>query len=398
MRMKGITAALSKSPKMRGAGELHRDKEMALNLAAYVEQTLGPVAPGGATPVQETLSSLQSKLNTIAHRPADSKEPPVEFTPEEQQQLIPLMTAVKQGFDAVKAAEKFISNEDVETIVRVITLYPAHAQIVGILGLNEANSRDRVSRALKVYAYLDPPRYTQIISDLATARNHLKQDWNTLGEIFKRTDKFGIERTAITEALEYDDWHNRIMGLIEERTGGPGALNRMHRIGTFSGLVSLSNTVETYRRRNAPRATTMAHINRALRDVFMHPGVAGRLLTQEALQPNAPSESKRAYDAVAAVKQGLQNTIQDEAALTASLSSRLGTRPIWANRHDPAVAEVLAREWCESTSRDALNVASEGGTRGGFWAGLWDFLTSLIGVAYTRSDINRVAQRIRAIP
>lgn len=403
--MERIGSAIRQAPRALGVREALNDKEQALYLAVIAEDELrntmnvvsaaGPVPPDTAR--ADRLKSLSAKLNVIAHGAAGS--PDTELTLEEQQELMPIMGKFQRGTEMIKNAEQFISDDDLETIVRVIALHPGESDIAGILAINDEKAKERVARALKAYAFKNPGEYATVVNDLATSRNFLKSDWDTLGKMFELTGKYGIDRGTVMQCIDRDDWKQLLEGAagarMQERPTFTGSLKAgINQLGFQHDLALLAPYVEKYRRYSGERLRVNAGISNALRSVFLQEGVAGTVLTQEALQPNAPAETQQAYDSLRKAQTRMNTLMGNPAAFSTALRDELSADPLWAHHSDPAVSEQLASNWLEGRYQGDMNAAS---TERGFWRALWGFLSSMAGVAYTKEDIHKTAAQIRSL-
>ncbi|HTR18979.1 MAG TPA: hypothetical protein VMH91_03335 [Candidatus Paceibacterota bacterium] len=403
MKMERIGSAVREAPKTLGIKDLLNDKEKSLNFAAIAEEELrnisaitsaaGPVRPDVER--QQRLMSLSNKLNLIAQSPDAS--PTVELSLEEQKELPSLMGKYQRGLDAVKTAEKFVSDEDIETIARVVALHPGESEIAGILALDDSSAKDRVGRALKVYAYKDPGRYAAIVNSLAGARNFAKSDWTALSELFSTAEKYGIDKGTVMQAIDRDDWKELLTSAAAARMQGRDSMlsnlkSGINQIGFQQNLGRISAIVDNYRKHGADRLRYTSEISNALRTVFLQEGVAGSVLTREALQPNAPIETKQAYDGLKNAQTKMEKLMKDTAASDNSLRT-LSTDPRWAHRSDPGVSEELAQHWLDDKYHAEMNTQGERG----FWNAILRYISSLLGTAYTRSDVNTVASRIRSL-
>lgn len=406
MKMDKIAVGVKEGgPKTPGMEELLKGRESALNLAALAEEELnnavtvvsaaGPTLPQ-PSPRAEHLQSLILKLNEIAHQPDGAR--PINLDLDEQKELIPLMGKYRRGTEAVHAGEKFMSDEDIETIVRVMALHPGQSEMAGILALDDSKAKDRVARALKIYAFKNPEDYASIVNNLSTARNFVKSDWRVVSAVFDVVEKYGIDRPTVMQALDRDDWLDQLTAAAAGRMQRKwSTISGIQELGFRNSLARLAGSVEKYRNYAPERARFTGEIDSALQKVFMEEGVAGTLLTQEALQPNAPPESKRAFDVMQSTRTEVREFMNNNNAFETSLMNDLQHDPRWVGRNHPAVSQELAKDWLDNTFKNRLHNSTQGGEVGSFWSRLWEVLTSLFGTAYHGGDVNRVSSKIRSM-
>jgi len=399
------TAVREGASKTSSPEELLNSRESALNFAVLAEQRINDLTATGTNPPElANLESLVLKLNEVANRPEGRNASPINLALGEQKELIPLMGKYKQGSDAVKAGEGFMPNADLETVVRVMALHPAQSEIAGILALDDSKAQDRVSRALKLYAFKKPVEYMSIINNLSTARNFVKDDWKVLSPVFARMEQFGIDRGTAMGMLDLPDWRNQLTGLIDARMQGtsPAIKDRWRAWRASADFTNMHDVIELYRARAPERTRFTTEIGAALKKVFLEEGVAGRVLTQEALQPDAPPESRQAYDALQTARLQMNTMMNNPAAFGQSLQSRFSTDPRWALRNDPVRGQIasrsMARDWLDQGYRDNMNATTNVGQVGGMWTRiLMGLITTLFGTAYGASEVNNVANRIRGL-